>query len=352
MIGYVSYNAHDKKFKYIYNYTDHLGNIRVSYTENDNPNLLPIMIEENHYYPFGLKHKKYGMADAVPALAFNYKYNGKEYQDELGLNLYDFHFRQYMQDLGRTTTLDPLAEMFYSQSPYSFLNNNPLSFVDPTGMASDDWRIHYTDMKGKSQVFLFNGGDTPLPDSQFVQDFVETYKYNVGNGGGDSMKTIAESSDIIVDVVETSGLSKNENYSHPTNGYNIVTWNPSIGLETSNGTILSPATILEHEADHALGFAKNPTKQKSLFQAFDKKYDNKEEKRVIIGTEQKTARANGEIFGQSVTRENHKGLPVITNSPTSTKINNTKTYNYLRNFSNKYSVSFPGFSIEKYNTKK
>jgi hypothetical protein len=39
-----------------------------------------------------------------------------------------------MQDLGRTTTLDPLAEKFYNLSPQSFLNNNPLSFVDPTGM--------------------------------------------------------------------------------------------------------------------------------------------------------------------------------------------------------------------------
>src|SRR5690554_1368322 len=44
-----------------------------------------------------------------------------------------------MQDLGRTTTLDPLAEKFYSISPYSFLNNSPLYFVDPTGMASEEW---------------------------------------------------------------------------------------------------------------------------------------------------------------------------------------------------------------------
>src|SRR5690554_772875 len=44
-----------------------------------------------------------------------------------------------MQDLGRTTTLDPLAEKFYSISPYSFLNNSPLYFVDPTGMSSEEW---------------------------------------------------------------------------------------------------------------------------------------------------------------------------------------------------------------------
>lgn len=69
---------------------------------------------------------------------YKYKYNGKELQEELGLNLYDFGGRQYMQDLGRTTTIDPLAEKFYDLSPQSFLNNNPLRFIDPTGMASED----------------------------------------------------------------------------------------------------------------------------------------------------------------------------------------------------------------------
>jgi RHS repeat-associated protein len=71
--------------------------------------------------------------------AYKYKFNGKELQDELGLNMYDYGARNYMADLGRTSTIDPLAEKFYSFSPQSFLNNNPLTFVDPTGMAADGW---------------------------------------------------------------------------------------------------------------------------------------------------------------------------------------------------------------------
>ena len=65
-------------------------------------------------------------------------FNGKELQNELGLNWYDFQGRQYMQDLGRTTTIDPFSEKFYDLSPQSFLNNNPLRFIDPTGMESQD----------------------------------------------------------------------------------------------------------------------------------------------------------------------------------------------------------------------
>lgn len=55
--GYV---AHDNgNFKYIYQYKDHLGNVRVSYAKGENGLDL---IEENNYYAFGLKHKGYGAA--------------------------------------------------------------------------------------------------------------------------------------------------------------------------------------------------------------------------------------------------------------------------------------------------
>jgi hypothetical protein len=51
--------------------------------------------------------------------------------------MYDFGGRIYMPDIVRTTTIDPMAEKFYNLSPQSFLNNNPLSFIDPTGMESE-----------------------------------------------------------------------------------------------------------------------------------------------------------------------------------------------------------------------
>ncbi|UKB86104.1 hypothetical protein LF887_10905 [Chryseobacterium sp. MEBOG06] len=42
--------------KYIYNYTDHLGNVRLSYFNNGSG---IEVLEENNYYPFGLKHEGY-----------------------------------------------------------------------------------------------------------------------------------------------------------------------------------------------------------------------------------------------------------------------------------------------------
>jgi hypothetical protein len=80
--------------KYIYNYTDHLGNVRLNYMNNGSGIQV---IEENNYYPFGLKHTGYNGLSGNPS--YQYKYNGKELQQESGM--YDYGARFYMPDIGR-----------------------------------------------------------------------------------------------------------------------------------------------------------------------------------------------------------------------------------------------------------
>ncbi|GAB0157662.1 hypothetical protein CHRYSEOSP005_29420 [Chryseobacterium sp. Alg-005] len=64
----------------------------------------------------------------------NYKYNGKELQES---GMYDYGARFYMPDLGRWGVHDPLSELQFAYSPYSYVYGNPIRFNDPTGMIGE-----------------------------------------------------------------------------------------------------------------------------------------------------------------------------------------------------------------------
>lgn len=172
--GYVKFTRTEAKkfFNYVYNYTDHLGNIRLSYGWDNNDNVLKIL-EENHYYPFGLKHDnynlgrkefdKYGIYPIVELeecvnCSYKYKYNGKEYQDELGLNMTAMDYRQYDNAIGRFNSIDALAEMNYFSSPYIFANNNPIYWADPTGLLSASFINSLWSHSGSGTTTWINDG--------------------------------------------------------------------------------------------------------------------------------------------------------------------------------------------------
>lgn len=100
------------------------------------------LLEETHYYPFGLT------IAAISSKAIkgaNYaenrkKYNGNELQsgefaDGSGLELYDFNARTYNQQIGRFLQIDPRADEGSQEalSPYHFSGNNPVRYNDPDG---------------------------------------------------------------------------------------------------------------------------------------------------------------------------------------------------------------------------
>jgi RHS repeat-associated protein len=140
--GYVQNN--NGNFSYVYQYKDHLGNVRLSYSDNNNDGVITAstdpntneIIEEKNYYPFGMLQKGYNnfVSSNGNSTAQKYGFNGKELQDELGLEWYDVSARNYDPALGRWMNLDPLAEKGRRHSPYNFAFDNPIRFVDYDGM--------------------------------------------------------------------------------------------------------------------------------------------------------------------------------------------------------------------------
>jgi RHS repeat-associated protein len=136
--GYVSKNGSTV----VYNYylKDHLGNNRVVTVVNGSNYMA---IQKTDYYPFGKPYADSEFQERQP-----YKFGGKEYDEMFGMNQYDFEARQLDAMIPRFTTMDPLAEKYYSISPYAYCGNNPIKYVDPTGMEIEDtpesWHAFYS----------------------------------------------------------------------------------------------------------------------------------------------------------------------------------------------------------------
>jgi RHS repeat-associated protein len=114
--------------KYEYNLTDHLGNVHVTFTKNASGDA--VIIQEDHYYPFGLQMS--GQHFENTTFLNKYLYNGKEKQTQTGY--YDYGFRQLDPQLCRWHVADAMAESYLSTSPYAYVENNPISFMDYMGL--------------------------------------------------------------------------------------------------------------------------------------------------------------------------------------------------------------------------
>jgi RHS repeat-associated protein len=113
-----------------YNLTDHLGNVRVVLGDSTVAGYARVL-QQTHYYPFGMRMSQ--ISTPLTSATNDYLYNGKQYQDDFGLNWYDYGARMYDPALGRFHSVDPLAEQYRRWSPYNYGIDNPMRFIDPDG---------------------------------------------------------------------------------------------------------------------------------------------------------------------------------------------------------------------------
>lgn len=130
--GVIKVSSSATVFQYEYFLKDHLGNTRIAFVDNSGS---PSLTQSIDYYPFGLAFDN----QYISGTDNKYLYNGKELQDELNLDWYDYGARFYDPQIARWTTPDPLAESYRRWSPYNYGVDNPLRFIDPDGMGIWDF---------------------------------------------------------------------------------------------------------------------------------------------------------------------------------------------------------------------
>ncbi|HEY5349447.1 MAG TPA: hypothetical protein VIJ64_06935 [Candidatus Lustribacter sp.] len=98
---------------------------------------------------------------------------------------------------------------------------------------------------------------------------------------------------------------RNDDHFDPND--DTIAWDPYSALHTTRGGRQSPALGLGHEVDHAV---ENPRLADRLRSIPDERYDNAEERRVIVGSERHAAR----VLGESE-RFDHAGITYRVASP-------------------------------------
>jgi RHS repeat-associated protein len=86
------------------------------------------MVSKDAYYPFGMRIT--GLSQTVDDPDPRYKYNGKELDEEKGLDWLAYGARYYDPEIGRWHVVDPAGQYWNS---YSYGGNNSLNGLDPDG---------------------------------------------------------------------------------------------------------------------------------------------------------------------------------------------------------------------------
>ena len=107
-----------------YYHRDHLGNICAVWDATHDS-----VVQQTLYYASGLPVSISTGQDVQP-----YKYNGKEFVEMHGYDVYEYGARGYYATIGRFTSIDPLCEQTPWQSPYVYANNNWVNNIDWMGM--------------------------------------------------------------------------------------------------------------------------------------------------------------------------------------------------------------------------
>ncbi|QMU66199.1 MAG: hypothetical protein GKR88_19230 [Flavobacteriaceae bacterium] len=209
-------------------------------------------------YPFGLKHKGYN--NVINGTHHPYGYNGKEENEELGLNTLDYGARNYQADLGRWFGIDGMAEKYLSNSPYHYANNNPILNFDVDGNYFVNFRSLFTAM-----TFQQNSRQQMEKNNKSIEQL-----QGLIDGGNLSEKAVANLNGLIGGLEGAnselqSSIDEVSTLMGSSQGYNIedagafassghTTYNFNTGVVNIKAPLGNGFGLLGHEIHHAYQF--------------------------------------------------------------------------------------------------
>ena len=157
--GYFSFENN----KYIYQYKDQVGNVRVSFFKDASGNA--VIDKRTDYYPFGLEHQNGVNPSITPS--YRYGFQKQEKQEETGWS--SFKWRNYDPSIGRFFNVDPLSEKYDYQSHYNFSENRVVDAKELEGLEAK---------KVNKEVSL--PGD-PIEFAEFIGGGINSVRASVSN---------------------------------------------------------------------------------------------------------------------------------------------------------------------------
>jgi RHS repeat-associated protein len=207
--AYVNWILFDEQFKFVSNgsgfdqvgaddefKTHFLSGLQVTkngylyiYVSNETPNVdvffdnLQVthvrgpLLEETHYYPFGLTMAGISSKAAGKMENKNDKFQGQPLDDDLGLNWYGFKYRNHDPQIGRFIEIDPLANDYVHNSTYAFSENKVTAHVELEGLESvpfglkDVWRAGGISSSSDPKQFVVNTAKQALKPEAWIQGY-------------------------------------------------------------------------------------------------------------------------------------------------------------------------------------
>ncbi|HEX7903808.1 MAG TPA: DUF6443 domain-containing protein [Chitinophagaceae bacterium] len=167
------------KSGYLYVYvSNETPNINVFFDNLQVTHVRGPLLEETHYYPFGL------MQAGISSKALGFgkpenkrKFTSQELDEDFGLSWYQHRFRNHDPQIGRFVQIDPLAPKYMHNSTYAYAENRPIDGIDLEGLeylragevliqmrisysdnqvSSASVRLTRTNVSKATEVFVFN----------------------------------------------------------------------------------------------------------------------------------------------------------------------------------------------------